>query len=243
MRSEIIFIFLSVFFPVVAWGFPGDIVFDPADVAQTTLTAQNTAKELLNQAQVIQMALANTKNYPGNSGDWAHKQDLLNQLAQVVSQGHALSYNLRDLDQQFRQRYPGYQPAQDYAQSYQTWSNTALDTLRATLDGAGVQANDLTQDQMDVNTLKGLSQSAQGRMQALQVANMIATQQVAQLQALRQLTIAQTNAQNAYMAYQVQKEQAQQASLQQWIDKSDVTPPVYGSGHGFGPNNIASIHP
>jgi P-type conjugative transfer protein TrbJ len=70
-----------------------------------------------------------------------------------------------------------------------------------------MQASQFGNEQATLTQLSSLSQSAQGRMQALQVGNMIATQQN-----LRQLVIAQINAQNTYASYQIQKEQSSEVS-------------------------------
>jgi P-type conjugative transfer protein TrbJ len=168
------------------------------------------------------------QNYKGDAGRWANMQNLLYHLANQVEQGQALAYQMQDIDRQYRSRFPGYVAPQNYQESYRNWSQTTHDTLLSTLASAGMQAEQFHQEQMTLNQLAGLSQTAQGRMQAMQVGNMLASQQIGQLQALRQLIVTQINAQNTYAAYQTQKEASVEASTDQWISGSQTAFPQYG---------------
>lgn len=219
----------------------GMIVYDPVNWLQNWTTAVNTTRQLINQTHQIEMELSDLKNYQVGIGQWANVQGLLQQLASQAQQGQALAYNMQNLDQAFQQRYPGFKASQNYQQDYQNWSQTTLDTLRGTLESAGLQASQFNNEQTLINQLSTLSQTAEGRMQAIQVGNMLATQQVAQMQQLRQLMINQTNAQNAYMAYEVQKDQSNQATESEWIKASIKKFPDYGSSKGFNQNDIPSF--
>ena len=141
---------------------------------------------------------------------------------------------------EFMQKFPGYKPQQDYDKSYQGWSSTVMDTLKNILTSSGMQASAFSDEQATLDQLKTLSTTAQGRMQAVQVGNMIAANQVGQMQKLRQLVISQTNAQNAYMAYKVQKEQAEQAANNNLLN-TPLAYPKYGSGQGFGKGNMPQM--
>jgi P-type conjugative transfer protein TrbJ len=66
-----------------------------------------------------------------------------------------------------------------------------------------------------------MSDGTTGHMQALQVANMISMQQVHQLQKLRQLQMAQIQAQAGYFATQQQIQSSQYAALKAWIDSAN----------------------
>ena len=60
--------------------------------------------------------------------------------------------------------------------------------------------------------LQALAGSAQGRMEALQVANMMAAQNVSQIQKLQQLMMMQLQMQADYLAMQQDKEAAHEAN-------------------------------
>ncbi len=207
------------------------IFIDPTNLVQNTATAINTANQLATQAKQLDAELKNMRNYNGNIGQWANEQNFLYQLANQVEQGQALAYQMQNLDSQYRSKFPGYVAPTNYQQAYRDWAQTTHDTLLSTLASAGMQAEQFHTEQSQLNQLATLSRTAEGRMQAAQVGNMIATQQVSQLQALRQLVITQINAQNTYEAYQTQKEAAVEASAANWISASDTTFPTYGKNH------------
>jgi len=69
--------------------------------------------------------------------------------------------------------------------------------------------------------LRAMSSGAGGQMEAVEVGNQIAEQQVEQLMALRQLMLTDLQSKQAYQAEQIQKEQATTAAAQQ----------VFGSQH------------
>ena len=71
-----------------------------------------------------------------------------------------------------------------------------------------------------------MSDSSVGRMQALQLGNMMAGEQVQQLVKLRQLVMAQVNAQNVYMAHQTNREAQRSATQSQWIRNGNTDAPT-----------------
>ena len=148
---------------------------------------------------------------------------------------------MQNLDSEFKNRYPGYKATTNYSQAYQTWSQTTLDTIRGSLDSVGLQSSDFDTESSLVDQLNTLSKTSSGRMQALQTGNMIASQQVSQMQKLRQLVMAQTNAQNTYMAYKVQKEQSSEASLEKMIENGDTQVPNPADYKGFGADDSPTL--
>src|SRR5579875_2403945 len=97
---------------------------------------------------------------------------------------------------------------------YRTWSQTSLDTTLGALRAAGLQSQQLQSEQTVLNALRGMAQSADGRMQALQVSNQIAEQQVEQLMKLRELMLADLSSKQAYQAAQVQQQAATEAATE-----------------------------
>jgi P-type conjugative transfer protein TrbJ len=221
-------VFLNFLFLLDAKAF---VVYDPTNWIQNAATAANTAKQLAKQSQELEIALKEIKNYDGSVGRWANIQNLLQELGNEIEQGESLAYGMPFLDSRFKQKYPGYVESQNYQKAYAMWSQTALDTMRATLESVGMQASQFSSEQSALDELSILSHSAQGRMQALQVGNMLATQQIAQLQKLRQLVMVQVNAENTFASYQIQKDQNHEVSSSNWISGSKTEFPRYGSGH------------
>lgn len=209
------------------------IVLDPTNLVQNTTSAVNSVQLLKNQ-------LTNLQNF-NSDPTWSDISPILNQLASEIQKGNALAYSAKNMDQVFHNKFPGYKPQTDYDTEYQNWSETTMDTIRNVLASAGIQSNAFGDEQNTLDTLKSLNDTSVGRMQAIQVGNKIAAEQVGQMQKLRQLIISQTNAQNAYMAYNVQKEQAQEAATHNLLNHP-IDYPKYGTGQGFGADNLPHIN-
>ena len=144
-------------------------------------------------------------------------------LRQIVNTGQALSYTLSNMDGTFRLRFPGYSTSTNYGQSYQTWSQTSLDSTLGALKAAGVQNNQFDSDEALLDTLKSQSQSAVGRMQAIEVGNQIAENQAEQLMKLRQLMMADMQSKSAYQSATVQADATKQANSDQFFGQTQVT--------------------
>jgi P-type conjugative transfer protein TrbJ len=143
------------------------------------------------------------------------QQDLA-QLAQIVQGGQALAYSMGNLDAQFRNTFPGYgSRTSGYFNDYKKWSQTSLDTTLSTLRAVGLQGQQLNNAQAVLAQLRTMSLGASGEMEAAEVGNQIAEQQVEELMALRQLMLTDLQSKQAYQAEQIQKEQADKAALDQ----------------------------
>jgi P-type conjugative transfer protein TrbJ len=144
-------------------------------------------------------------------------------LRQIVNAGQALSYTLSNMDGTFRLRFPGYSPSTNYGQSYQTWSQTSLDSTLGALKAAGLQNSQFDSDEALLQSLQSQSQSAVGRMQAIEVGNQIAENQAEQLIKLRQLMMADMQSKSAYQSAMVQAEATKQANSDQFFGQTQVT--------------------
>jgi P-type conjugative transfer protein TrbJ len=144
-------------------------------------------------------------------------------LRQIVNTGQALSYTLSNMDGTFRLRFPGYNTSTNYGQSYQTWSQTSLDSTLGALKAAGLQNSQFDSDSALLQSLKSQSQSAVGRMQAIEVGNQIAENQAEQLMKLRQLMMADMQSKAAYQSAMVQAGATKQANSDQFFGQTQVT--------------------
>lgn len=218
----------------------GMIVYDPTNWIQNVSTAANTAQgvekqveALQTQAQQYQVELNNartTKQYV-----WSDISNILANLSNTIQTGNAVAYSMADVDQKFQQAYPGYSPSQNYAQEYQQWSSTSMDTIRGVLDSTSMSFQNFQTQEQTVNTLRGLANNPTGQMQSIEAGTMIAGQTANELLTLQQLVMAQTNSQTAYQAYKVQTDQATQGSIDQALTNADDTFPKYNDADGFGP--------
>jgi P-type conjugative transfer protein TrbJ len=147
----------------------------------------------------------------------------ITELRQIVNKGESLSYTMSNLDGAFRLRFPGYSSSTNYGQSYQTWSQTSLDSTRGALNAAGLQNSQFDSDAALLKTLQSQSQSATGRMQAIEVGNQIAENQAEQLMKLRQLMMADMQSKASYQGALVQAEATKQANSDLFFGQTQVT--------------------
>jgi P-type conjugative transfer protein TrbJ len=208
-----------------------EVVIDPANLVQNTISALkmiesviNEATMIANQLEQIRVLIQNTTNYPEGIWDREALPRLL-RLGRIIEQEQALAYTLGDVDRLFRQRYPGYRPVTDWSREYDSWTRTTLDTLRGTLNALRLHGEDFAAEQARIDSLTALSDTAVGRMQAVQTGNMIAAEQVQQLVKLRQLVMAQVNAQNVYMASLANREAQRAATQSEWVRNGNTDAP------------------
>jgi P-type conjugative transfer protein TrbJ len=147
----------------------------------------------------------------------------ISNLNQIVKTGQSLSYTMGNLDGTFRLRFPGYSSSTNYGQSYQTWSQTSLDSTLGALNAAGLQNSQFNSDEALLQTLQGQSESAVGRMQAIEVGNQIAENQSEQLMKLRQLMMADMQSKASYQGALVQAEATKQANSDLFFGQTQVT--------------------
>jgi P-type conjugative transfer protein TrbJ len=199
------------------------------------------AQEIENQLKMLEDMVRNTLALP--EAVWGNTLGALMRLADVVRQGQALAYSLSNLDQEFRNRfkdYPSYLTHQygvgELSAKYRQWSTETLDTVRASLDAVHLQAEDFTDEEATLRQLQHFSETASGRMQALQAGNQIAAQQVRQTQLLRQLMMTQMQMQGAYLAAQTDRDNLQKAQSELFFGAMPGT--VVGDEPGYGPGGV-----
>ncbi len=189
----------------------------------------NQLIQLQEQTRCIQQQLQRLKD---NQYQWSNAQELLNKLGSIVDQTNTIAYSASNVNQQFQHAYPGYQAPQDFNAHYKNNVNLAQNTLRGVLQAMGSSAQDFQRENNRLSFLQRQSQSAQGQTQAIQASSQIASELVSQIQLLRQTVIAQSNAQTAYYATQIQNDASSQAELEKIINSGSTNVPSYGtSGH------------
>ncbi|MCZ2076319.1 MAG: P-type conjugative transfer protein TrbJ [Bryobacterales bacterium] len=144
-------------------------------------------------------------------------------LHSIVQNGRALAYSMANLDSEFRTRFRGWgYNANAWYTQYRDWSQTSLDTTLGALKAAGLQGQQLNSEQAVLNELRGMAQSSDGRLKALQIANQISEQQVQQLMKLRQLILADLQSKQAFQAAQIQKQAGAEAAEERLFQRGAV---------------------
>ena len=188
-------------------------------------------EELATKVKMYADMVRNVKNLP-NQVFGAISADI-NALASIVRGGRALAYSLGNLDQIFRQTYTGYgYNARTYYTNYKNWSQTSLDTTLGALRAAGLQSQQMQSEQAVIDSLRGMAQGSDGRMQALQVLGQISEQQVQQLMKLRELMLADLSSKQAFQASVIQQQAAEEAATEKFFNFQPNTPDgnTYKSG-------------
>ncbi len=221
-------------------------VIDASNLAQNVVTAiqqtlsvieeirvvSNQVRQLQHELEMLQNMSINTK--PAGTVAWGQVKTILSSLSAAIETGLSIPYALTNVGAAFRSRFPGYVAPTDWAAEYESWSTTVLDTLRGTLASAGMNVADAPSVHAALEALRLANDGSEGRLQAIQIGNQIATLQVEELAKLRQLAAAQINAQNAYLGAQEAKQAGSAAAFDLWIGNAPTTIPVSQPTQGFG---------
>lgn len=198
--------------------------------------------EMLNQTaeqiRMVQHQLNTYRNLVTNTTGidhhiWGDAIGELNKLGELVNKGRGISYSMGAIDEVFRGQYGDYSysaddlSAQSYSERYREWNQINADTIRNTLEAANLQSEQFQTEDQVMQQLQQMSQTSTGRMQALQVGNQIAGQQVRQMQKLRQLSLLQIQQQSAYLATKNEKEAYEKAQADQYF----LAPPGVNIGN------------
>ena len=126
-------------------------------------------------------------------------------LRKIVVNGQNIAYTMANMDSQFKNMHPGYGgfgSGTDFFESYQMWSDNTLGQVKNAVAMVTAHSENFATEEGMVQELSSASNSAQGQLQAVQAGNQIGVAMVGQMQKLRQLQMAQMQAQNAYLAGQ-----------------------------------------
>lgn len=173
------------------------------------------AEQIENQLKIYQNMLQNTAQLPEHI--WGQVEGDLNQLSGIVKQGQGIAFSMGTGDDLLQQRFKSYADlqnnlpnAQNFSSSYQTWSDTNRGTIAGTLKAASLTADQFDSEESTMDSLRSMSETADGQMKALQVGHEIAAQQVAQMQKLRGLVSQQMTMMGTWLqSEQMDKDLAQ----------------------------------
>lgn len=155
-------------------------------------------------------------------------------LRNIVVNGQNIAYTMSNMDSQFKNMHPGYGgfgSGTDFFKAYQMWSDNTLGQVKNAVAMVTTHSENFATEEGMVQELSSASNSAQGQLQAVQAGNQIGVAMVGQMQKLRQLQMAQMQAQNAYIAGQQSRQDANDAALQQFLQNAkSYKPETYGKG-------------
>jgi P-type conjugative transfer protein TrbJ len=199
--------------------------------AELVLSYAVQANQLATEIKILADAVKNTVMNP-HQLFWNIQADL-NALSGVVQGGRSMAYSLGNLDALWHQTYPGYggYAPTGYYNRYQVWSQTTLDTIAGAMRAAGLQGQQLNSEVSLITNLEAQSQSADGRLLALNVLTQMADQQAQQMQKLRELMLADMQSKAAYYSTVIQQQSDRTAASQAFFQYAPAPP----DGTGFLP--------
>ncbi|HBY5614318.1 TPA: P-type conjugative transfer protein TrbJ [Klebsiella pneumoniae] len=205
------------------------------EYAEAVNTALNTAEQLSTQIQQYQNMVTQGTGLPDSMfGSIAAD---LKSVVNIYNRSQALGRQIQNMDAQFNTAFPGFDsylnqaansaevPARD---RYQKWSEQGRDNVRTALEAANLNTSTFESEDAQLDRMVARSQSAMGRMQAIQAGNEIASQNVQQLQKLRDLLATQINMQGNFMAQQGDRKAASEAAEQQFEARKNTRGGVKG---------------
>jgi len=223
----------------------GDIVFDPTNLIQNTLTAIRTLQSNLNEATQIAndvRMIANQVQQLANEAlnlatlPLSLLQDLQAQLqgyAAVLRQAQGLSFQLSAVAAQYEQLYGTVgQPARSSAALLQQASQWTQQLRQASATAMQVQSvwERLTGQQVQIQLALTASDTAGGNLQVSQATNQLLGVMAEQQGSLQQILAASSRAEASLLAMQAAQDEAARANAAHFMDGFTTMTPVQGIG-------------
>jgi P-type conjugative transfer protein TrbJ len=189
----------------------GDIVLDPTNLVQNTLTAVRTLEQINNQIRQLQNEAQMLINQARNLAklDFNVVNRLRSTLAtteRLIAEAQGLAYDVQHMDREFARLYPKQYAAtvsgdQMYRDAREHWQHT-LDGLHTAMRMQAQVSQNLRDDESALADLVSQSQSATGALQAMQATNQLLALQAKQSIQAQQLQITQDRAASLELARQ-----------------------------------------
>ena len=179
--------------------------------------------------QQYENMLTNTQGL--SSLTWSNALSEIKSLSSLFSSIKSLSFSTSDLVSKFSSKYSDFDSyvsgnisGSTLKSKFQQWSEDTNSSVLTTLRAAKLQKEQIEGDEDTyLRSLQSLTETAEGRMQALQVANQIGIQQARQTQKLRTLMAATMQLQANYMQTQMDREVAQTAAWRSFAKKTTIS--------------------
>ena len=156
--------------------------------------------------------------------------EVFGQIEQAYEEGVALAHTIDNVEAFFEERYDTYEEYLEAIENIgyiddaqirvrlERWNQTHLATIRGTLEAHGIHAEQIDTAKDRLALLQQKSRTAEGRMQALQIGQELATEEIRQLHELKSIVMEQSNLHATYFAFK-QSQQAEEAAQAEWMDR------------------------
>ena len=183
--------------------------------AQQVMQYIKEAQTAVNALQMANIMVQDAKNLIEHPT--TNIASTLANLSGILTASQGLAGDMAQMDVGFRQMYGVYNgpdAATSFALKYNNWATTSLNTIHGTLNAAGYQSSLLQNEQLWMQKVQTMNQTAVGRDQMIQLGNVIAMEEVGQMEKLRQLMIADMSSKAAFAAQQISAQQSEQNAQQ-----------------------------
>lgn len=215
---------------VLGMGLPAPVfgqwtVIDPSNLAQNITQVAKSVEQINNQRLQIEYQLQSLSKL--DEPNWRDIRLLLQQLDRLMREGQALGYSVANLDQQFRETFPGWQAASDDADlpaAQRVQAERTLGTMRAALNVLHEQARQFTTGQARLASIKAQMSGIRGTQEALELQATLDAFLAEEVGLLRQTIGTQANVQAIYNAYLVNQEAEMRANFRAMMDRMTALP-------------------
>ena len=191
--------------------------------------------QLARQVEMVRESVAQTANLTLNTQtltgqEWSGAIAEIRKLNDILAQAKSLSFAASDLDAQFAKKYGDYnayvsqQPNADALDArLQQWSEDTNDSVLTTLKAAGLSAGQIEgEEDSYLQGLERRAETAEGRMQAIQVGNQIAMTAARQTQKLRHIMLLQMQLLAGFVQRQSDREASEAAAWRNFSKPLDL---------------------
>lgn len=207
------------------------VVFDPSNYRQNVLTAVRALEQINNQIRSIQNEVVMLQNMAKNLQrlDYSSLGQItgaLHNISDLMTQGDSLSFDLAQLESQWREQYP-----QTYDASLSTsdiaiaarlrWQN-AMAGFRQAMQVQAQIARNVQDDQSLLADLVNHSQGAGGALEAQQAASQLLAFSAKQQMQIQEIMAAQYRAEAQDAARKAQSEEAARIATKKFLGGSDA---------------------
>ena len=200
----------------------GGIVFDPTNFARNVLHYTRRLEQMDVQRQQLEQQVAAMRKLP--NPPWRDISQTVSQINALMADGRALSYQIANLDQQFRTTFPVDKSFSDWPTERRAQAQRTVATMAAALASARTQAQVFNDGLGRVAQIKSQVGSIQGHQAALELQNSATVLTAEELMLLRQALIAQTSMQAVYYSDRVNAEAQQSTTIDERL--SGLTAPA-----------------
>ena len=218
-------------------------VFDGFNWAENAVIAKKSAESLLNQAEQIKHQLAMIENQKAqlkalSQYRWRDASHLLKALDSIQQQNEALSYGIKNWQQQFHDLYDDFgktnQALVNRFNAVQKQQQATMGSIQNALGISHLSASGARDEEALLQTINYQAGHATNALQVAQAQTALQTENVQQLLIVKRLLLAQMNVQEAALASDVSQQRYQDETVQKMINSLPTEFPAYRDNPKFG---------